>query len=204
MMRRMTKPRRGDRIVKHLILCLLYVLSPFQGFYGVGHLNRGFSPPSVFLRTFGAYSPDTNEKNLTFGCCFFMEVKEVKEVSSLCSLGEVKGQQFFEPNLRQKEASKNFFNFFNFRNFSKITLQILRQKSSPLKDASWGDFQHNVLRWPTRRVALTNSPRRVCRSSISIWEEKCAFFCTKDFHSNTLLTSWRKKRFSNRLVFNGN
>ena len=61
MMRRRTKPWRGDRVVKRLTLSLLYVLSPFQGFYGVGHLNRGFTPPSVFLRTFGAYSPDTNE-----------------------------------------------------------------------------------------------------------------------------------------------
>ena len=33
-----------------------------------------------------------NVNNLSFGCCDFMGVKEVKEVSSLCSLGEVKGQ----------------------------------------------------------------------------------------------------------------
>ena len=33
-----------------------------------------------------------NVNNLSFGCYVFMGVKEVKEVSELCSLGEVKGQ----------------------------------------------------------------------------------------------------------------
>ena len=56
--RQRKKPRRGDREISKLILVLLHVLSPFQGFVLLMPLPRGLTPPSVVFRTYGAFSPE--------------------------------------------------------------------------------------------------------------------------------------------------
>ena len=55
-----TKPRGGDRDLIMLLLNTLNVLPPFRGLVLLMRLSRGFHPPAVFFRTYGAYLADSN------------------------------------------------------------------------------------------------------------------------------------------------
>ncbi len=69
MLQRQRKPRGGDRELSKLLSNMLDILSPLQGLVLLTHLFRGFSPPSVVFRTFGAF-PRTPIKQKSLTCNF--------------------------------------------------------------------------------------------------------------------------------------
>ncbi len=60
-------------------------------------------------------------------------------------------------------------------------LHLVSTHSAALNNEACCVDQRGVLRWPTRRAALNNSPRYVCRRTTSILAEKFAAFYTKLF-----------------------